>query len=103
MFFKKRQPQQELKFPDPAPVKFFKWVVALIVVGLTVVLFSSVVRAQPGALASLNDAESGQLVFQSDGGAFQQAVHLGTKVDVEINGLIAKVCLLYTSPSPRDS
>ncbi len=91
MLFPKRPMQQKLDFPRPRRYQAAKHLASLLIIGLLAFIVSQAAKAQTGTMASLNEAESGQLLFQTDNGQFQQAVHLGTEVEVQIQGMIARV------------
>lgn len=118
MFFLKRaiqrRPvQQDLDFSSTRKyfwqkeltgLKKITWIAALLCIGLSALLIAQLARAQNtelSSLNSLNEAEAGQLVFETSQGGFQQAVHLNSHVDVQINGMIAKV--VYKQVFKNDS
>ena len=70
-------------------LRYFLWLSAFFVV-LGITIFISTFAAAETKI-EVNDAESGQLLFGSESKSYQQAVHLNTDIDVDINGMVAKV------------
>lgn len=104
MTFRKRTPKHCLIVDDPRFQPQFKprkkssikWILTVVILGLIGLAVTQLARAQdtqekPSDFSSLNEAESGQILFPLTNGGFQQAVHLRTKVDAEINGIVASV------------
>ena len=67
----------------------------LLIFSALLLLLGSAIFISTSALAEtemgVNDAESGQLLFGSESTSYQQAVHLNTDIEVDINGMVAKV------------
>lgn len=96
MIFQKRPPQHCLILETPKQLFIQKkrkptWLSSLFLIGALTLIVSELARAQTREFNSVNEARAGQLLFKSESGKFQQAVHLGSSVDVQINGLVASV------------
>jgi len=114
MIYRKRLPKHRLILDDPrfqSPYKntksknknrlMAKWLFALIFLTVISMAISELARASGVSsdeqyqhtthIESLSEAESGQLVFPSGNGTFQQAVHLKTTADIQVSGMVARV------------
>lgn len=106
MFFRKRVPKHCLIIEDPRFQPQFKtrkkskltWSLIACTLGLALMTLvaSQLTRAttldpHTLSLSSVNEAETGQVLFPIPGGGFEQAVHLRTTADIQISGMVARV------------
>ena len=79
--------------------RYFLWFFALFIVVGSILFFST--QATADTEVGINDGESGQLLFGTQSKKYVRAVHLNTEIDVDINGMVAKV--IYRQQFRNDS
>ncbi len=101
MCFGKRKIRRDLILDNTTP-KHGKLGAGWIAFAVGIILGSMLFTMAANADDSIYETQSGQLMFQTDTGLYQASLHLNSKADVKISGMMAHVTLAQTFRNHTD-